>query len=778
MHLPNTFYCPITKRIMKDPVQDREGNTFEKEAIISWLENDARSPITRSPMSVLDLVPNRAVQDAIHQEVDPLVGDDWSILDDPDQFDDSEKHSRTDNVNGIIEDDVSIDILAMSGNDSNNETDVLISVKPPDGTNVGRVPVDLCCVIDVSGSMDTYAEIKTIDDEGNETIENTGLTVLDVVKHALRTIIANLQDGDRLGLVTFSDNAETIMELSKMDDNGKTQAKEKVNNLRTTGCTNLWDGLKTGMSVLTRGRQLQSMRANSLFLLTDGMPNINPPRGIEFMMKTYMDEHDISCTVNTFGFGYELDSALLNNLAIQGKGIYSFIPDAGMVGTVFVHSLANLLVTMANKVELSLEAIGEAEILNMTNLEDANFCTTASWGIKVFLGTLQYGQTKDVVIRMKNVRNGAYLRAVLNYSVIDSLTVVTKDSEGTRISSSVDEEKLISIHKNRLTVVDALLQGTKIAQNHDSAYAQNVIENMFKNTVELIKNSISAAEPEVVDLLTDLREQGTIAFDTDYYQKWGKHYIPSLSRAHLMQQCNNFKDPGVQHYGGVLFRELRDKIDMVFDDLPSAVPSRQKYDHQTKSYTRSAPVSMSMYNSRSDPCYSGDSLISMNDGKNVRADSIRKDDIMSNGARVKCVVRSKVQGGETSMVDLSRNGMKLFITPWHPVLDHNGEWVFPCRFAGTLQNPVVKRVSCPYIYSFVLHDLHTVPTAYESVGLGHGFTDIITSHPFLGTNAVLEHLQKMRGFEHGLVDTLGVKRDKITGLVNGFIPVTKSSFKQ
>ena len=32
----------------------------------------------------------------------------------------------------------------------------------------------------------------------------------------------------------------------------------------------------------------------------------------------------------------------------------------------------------------------------------------------------------------------------------------------------------------------------------------------------------------------------------EWYNKWGKHYLPSLQKAHKFQVCNNFKDSGVQ----------------------------------------------------------------------------------------------------------------------------------------------------------------------------------------------------------------------------------------
>jgi hypothetical protein len=78
------------------------------------------------------------------------------------------------------------------------------------------------------------------------------------------------------------------------------------------------------------------------------------------MLQKYIKDHkQLPGIINTFGFGYNLDSKLLDEIAILGNGSYCFIPDASFVGTIFINSLANFLTCFGRNCILNLKIIDE-----------------------------------------------------------------------------------------------------------------------------------------------------------------------------------------------------------------------------------------------------------------------------------------------------------------------------------------------------------------------------------------------------------------------------------
>jgi len=190
-----TFFCPITHELMVDPVIDPDGNSYERKAIEDWLRQNGTSPITRTNLSAADLRPNRALKQAIDEyrhSIKPTKGSN------PSSSATALKPSE----------------LTVFGNYADGF--VHISIQPPADTT--RSPCDICCVVDTSGSMAVQAEIQ------NDTNEKFGLSQLDLVKHALKTIIHSLQPQDRLSLVSFANSATVLFQLTKMDEDGKSSA--------------------------------------------------------------------------------------------------------------------------------------------------------------------------------------------------------------------------------------------------------------------------------------------------------------------------------------------------------------------------------------------------------------------------------------------------------------------------------------------------------------------------------------------------------------------------
>jgi hypothetical protein len=93
---------------------------------------------------------------------------------------------------------------------------LIVKIQPPrepEDANLHHVPCDLVLSIDISGSMRDKAPAPS--KPGEEESEDTGLRIIDLVKHAARTIVATLDSRDRLGIVTFT-NQSKVRILSRL----------------------------------------------------------------------------------------------------------------------------------------------------------------------------------------------------------------------------------------------------------------------------------------------------------------------------------------------------------------------------------------------------------------------------------------------------------------------------------------------------------------------------------------------------------------------------------
>jgi len=667
-------------------------------------------------------------------------------------------------------------------------TSVMVQVVPPEGES--RVPSDIVCVVDVSGSMGVEAMLKN--EHGQDA--GHGLSVLDVVKHALKTIMLNLTESDRLGLIVYSNDARPIFPLTVMNDTGKATTQRLLEDLQPTGMTNLWDGLKIGFEMFKQDMQDGHLRHMMLF--TDGLPNINPPRGIFPMLKKLKDREPMGklpCTINTFGFGYELDSEMLSQLAIEGCGAYAFIPDAGFVGTVFVNSLSNLLVTMASETVLTLQPTNGASFAK-SGVLGGHPTRVEGTSLVVNLGSLQYGQTKDVIVKMTVPKEAvsSYLQATVTYStcagVAPPASAMGTSKGGPGRDLDVEQQRL------RLEFVDCVRRSMQACKRSSLDKAKGKPMPLGEGQAVMaafiaeVEASPVVGVEAIAGLLEDARGQVAEALSReDWYTKWGVHYLPSLMFAHLTQQCNNFKDAGVQAYGGALFDTLRSAADDIFLTLPPPTPMAPPPQpvvnlNNPQSLARMllgpipanpqpAPVQMAAFHDRFAGCIDGTCSVRLVDGSSRHLGEVRRGDLLETAggghAQVACVVRTRAPESRFLLTELP-GGLR--ITPYHPVrLD--GKWCFPAELANAQEMP------CEAVYTLLLEEGAEGAMLVEGipcVSLGHGLEEGAAQHPFFGDRAAVQAaLAKLPGFEDGLVDlTAGsIVRDPETGLVCSFAAV-------
>ncbi|MEU9959066.1 von Willebrand factor type A domain-containing protein [Streptomyces sp. NPDC050982] len=180
-----------------------------------------------------------------------------------------------------------------------------------------RPPAALTFVIDVSGSMAEPGR-------------------LDLVKESLGVMTERLRDDDAVALVSFSDEARTVLPMTRLGDH-RGRVHEAIDTLEPTDSTNLGAGVTTGYRTAVDG--LREGATNRVVLLSDALANTGETDADAILDRIADARREHGITLFGVGVGSDYGDALMERLADKGDGHTTYVSNAEDARTVFCDQL-------------------------------------------------------------------------------------------------------------------------------------------------------------------------------------------------------------------------------------------------------------------------------------------------------------------------------------------------------------------------------------------------------------------------------------------------------
>lgn len=179
----------------------------------------------------------------------------------------------------------------------NSQRQVAFSIAAIPESSGRSVPLNLCLVLDQSGSMDGKP--------------------MATVKQAAARLIEGLAPNDRISIVTFNHRAKVLLPNQVIDD--PATVSRSLQSLEASGGTAIDEGLRLGIEEIAKGKK---DAISQIFLLTDGE---NEHGNNDRCLKLAQVATGYNLTLNSLGFGSSWNQDVLEKIADAGGGTLSYI---------------------------------------------------------------------------------------------------------------------------------------------------------------------------------------------------------------------------------------------------------------------------------------------------------------------------------------------------------------------------------------------------------------------------------------------------------------------
>jgi len=537
----------------------------------------------------------------------------------------------------------------------------LISLSETSDINPKSIKIKLIFLIDISGSM-------------------SGIR-LDLVLHAIKVIINASDENVEICIFTFDSTVNKITDFNRMTPENKSKYLELIRSIRTKGSTNLIDALKEVFNYC----ETSSLSGNTRILIfTDGEPDIRDINIYSSIIKTYFDDNRLkNCVVDLFGFGNNLHQEIMTLICQKGKGIFGYISDVNMLGTIFNNYIANIFTTIYKNIIISYTI--------KDNESDSNY---------VECGDIQIGQERNFLIPTKEI----------NYVKITYFDLRSKSKKEIIIENPVIDSDLsnkILYHELRRSLIETIKSKDSFDLLFHLYYKYSVLLNNITRDIfyDYIKSTLD-------DMRHHSNNKGQIEKALISYNSWGKFYLMSFIQALENEITINFKDESIQHYSGTKAKILVEELNNLFTDITFVSNTRFEISNCTN---------------RDAACFHGSSLIKLVNGNIIPLKELVVGDKYSDKDDKICNVEYIIKTEYHNDIKLYQYG-SLIGTGNHPIFVDN-KWIY-LKDAPNVEN---YDGYCDYIYSISSYTIDEYDNKYRVDNFilnnipcstfGHGYLD-------------------------------------------------------
>jgi uncharacterized protein YegL len=366
----------------------------------------------------------------------------------------------------------------------------------------GRAPVDIVAVIDKSASM-----------RGDK---------ITMVKRILEFILHNLNEHDRLSIVTFDKQVYGLFGLNRCGQNNLKDRIRTSEYLIPSGGTNIKAGLERGLKVLTDRNERNPITA--MLLLTDGQGTIPTDEELD-----QLPEIPIHC----FGVGSDHDARVLNRIAERTNGSYVFIEQTHEIRDTIALCLGSLLSIAGQELKITITA---PELQVKTSYPS----TTTENSATITIPNILFEEHKDILfscrlpsepINFCSARG--WYRDHISDHVIDEVKYsVLRGPERDLPCLYIDQER------NRMLAIETLKEAVSFGESDQLEQARD----RLITSIDQLKNSLTANEPTVQIMILDL-QTCLDRFQDHNYSTSGYCYAEQQYRSHSLQRTVNISTP-------------------------------------------------------------------------------------------------------------------------------------------------------------------------------------------------------------------------------------------